>query len=156
MTLRDSARLVFWSVATLCLFAATACQAQPPLGSMERTTGTLNLPGGGICSATVYSRKAIITASHCLVGVKAEVRFRGINYRVVQMIHDGKDHALVIVDGDLGRAARRGPNARVGETLWMFGNPMGLPQMLRQGIVAKVTPTETFLDCRCWNGDSGM
>jgi hypothetical protein len=140
----------------LAMSLPAGCQAQPPLNHMQRITGTLNLPEGGICSATAIGPHAIATASHCMATVKDEVRFRGINYRVVKVMHDGKDHALVILDGDMGAFARRGRNARLGETLWMWGNPMGLPQVLRRGEVSRVSADETLLDCRCFNGDSGM
>lgn len=140
----------------LLLALPAACMAQPPLGYINRVTGTLNLPDGGICSATAISRKAFVTASHCLVGVTTEIRFQGINRKVVRVEHDGKDHAIVMVDADLGAYARRGRPARLGERLWMVGNPMGLPQVLREGVIAKVSEDQTLIDCRCWQGDSGM
>jgi hypothetical protein len=143
-------------LAAVVFLCAGACHAQPPTGRMLSVTGTLDLPEGGICSATAISRKAFATAAHCMKGVTDEIRFRGINYRIIRVERDGNDHALVIVDGDLGAFARVGRPPRLNDDLWMVGNPMGLPQVLRRGYVAKVTKTEILLDCRCWNGDSGM
>jgi S1-C subfamily serine protease len=134
-----------------------ACAAQPPFGHLERITGTLNLPDGAICSATAISRKALITATHCLGSVKGDIRFRGVNYTVLRIENDGQDHSIVVVDADLGAYAKRGRAAKRGERVWMIGNPMGLPQLLREGLVAKVDEEGiTFLDCRCWQGGSGM
>jgi S1-C subfamily serine protease len=152
-----AARLVSATFAFLILCTLpAACEAHPPFGRMQEVTGTLNLPDGAICSATVIGPHAIATATHCLKSAGSELRFRGIRYDVESIVSDGKDHSLVRVKGDLGRSAALGRPAKLGDDLWMIGNPMGVSQVLRRGLVIRRSSDETLLDCRCWAGDSGM
>lgn len=143
------------ALVALSVLVSSACVVQPPLSHLFGVTGTLNLSNGGICSGTAVGPAVILTASHCVLDKPVEIRFRGILYRITTMTHDGNDHVLIRVNGDVAPYARKGGAPRVNQDVWIVGNPNGLAQTYRRAYVTKVDATAIYFDCQCWRGDSG-
>src|SRR5687768_6113845 len=121
------------------VFASAACQAQPPYGWMDDRTGTLLSPDGRLCSASNGPNQTIRTTKHCVVDGTKQLRYQGRLMNVLSVSVDG-ENIVVSVDGDIGPALKVGKPPKVGDEVWLVGNPIGLPQMLRRGMVSGIGP----------------
>lgn len=147
------------------LLAACGCaRAHPPFAQMEQPTSPMIFPAGGLCSGTAVEHlgaKAIATTRHCLAMPGMQVRWRGILVNIRRVLLRG-ENALVLIDRDPCPCAELGPLPDKGDEVWLFGNPIGLHQVLRGGrvggavIVSNLSPYPALLiDYTGWNGDSG-
>lgn len=163
----------------LSLLAATACAQSPANNHSTSVHLTTNWVATfdpdtlqplvpwqhwiGSCTGTKKSLHIIITDEHCLEHVPAKngrMKVDGVWGHVMKVWLDGHDHALVAMDLNL-----KGPYVMLatgpvtqGDTVYWFGNPDWLVDMLRRGYVAGFLHDDDntiVLDANGFNGDSG-
>lgn len=153
---------------------ATACAAHMPKQLLTTTHRTemhavvvdelLGLPveRGAICSATAIGPHALLTANHCDLGATT-VSVDGNPAAITERITDGYDHMIFMVNITFGSWAKFGKMPKVGDEVWLRGNPDGLNQLVRHGIYSGIIfeQSENMLraismfDINGWHGDSG-
>lgn len=112
-------------------------------------------PTMGVCSGTAVGPNIVLTASHCF-GVGQYVKaINGQQGRVLEVVHDGKDHALIRVTVTFKRWAEVRPGMHQGQRIKWLGNPGGLANMYREGYVSKVEGGTAYIFADGWFGDSG-
>lgn len=141
----------------LCLLLALylggcGVEAQPQSGQHQ---ATLRLEfKDGLCSGTAVGHQTILTATHCMAGAELEA----VNGRPVEILHredDGKDHTLLVVNISFLSHAEIGGDLRQGDEVEYWGNPAGIPDLYRKGVVSGTTDGTIFVDASAWKGDSG-
>jgi len=75
--------------------------------------------------------------------------------RALRFDHEGDDTVVVTVSGTFKQWARRGPKPAQGERVRWIGNPMGMPMVLREALVAAVNDDGIILQGTVCPGDSG-
>lgn len=119
------------------------------------TTKQIQIGPGGKCSATAVGPNAILTAAHCFPSDVPLILVNGRVAKVLKFERDGKDHLLLKVDIGFKQYARRGPPAKVGETVCIYGNPGHLTDQFRCGMVSGKWEDSTLYDLASFHGDSG-
>lgn len=138
-----------------------ACAATPfPASAAEVDLAVrLEFIGGGICSGTPVGPNTILTAEHCV-----SKGMRGMlvdsDFTVVTRVEtDGNDHALVVTAKRYSNWAKFGRTPRVGDKLRIYGNPAGIEDMYREGLMVlddgEGFDRTWFVDMNMWHGDSG-
>ena len=141
----------------LCALTLSAC-SQPevrpgPMAPISELAFRIE-QGGTVCSATAIGPSKLLTSSHCLADYPL-LLVNGTAAGVVSVVHDGNDHAVVVVTMRfLAWAKVVGPPA-LGEVVEYHGNPLRFHQLYRRGYVAGVDRTGVILDVNGYNGDSG-
>lgn len=157
----------------LCLIAA--CCASVPNVYERASLSAVTLKWGGdqgvLCSGITTGPHSVITAAHCTEAVgtaRLTINDKPTDYSVVA--NDGNDHVLLRVtqrQGHVTRLVRQ--NLRVGDVLFVWGNPERVENVMRVGRVAgfgKDTPycvaslkrakcDLVLLDAALTHGDSG-
>lgn len=90
----------------LCFVLSMAGCASNPLASMRPSALHLSMDDGS-CSATAVGKHVLLTAAHCLAETKA-LAVDGAAVKVVRIVLDGRDHALVVVDRSFDHWAKIG------------------------------------------------
>ena len=130
--------------------SAPEVKAPPPISSL---TYRIEM-AGMVCSATAIGPSKLLTASHCLSGSPL-LLVNGTAAGVMSVVHDGNDHAVVVVTTRFATWAKVvGPPA-LGEVVEYHGNPLSFQQLYRRGYVAGVDRTGVILDVNGYHGDSG-
>lgn len=115
--------------------------------------------GKALCSGALVSHQGLIlTAKHCAEG----------STEIMAMLNDGQEYTAIVKgishNQDLallqiGRFDTPyfnfGQRAKQNQTVWIVGNPLGLLNLVTQGIVAKLYGDQTLLDCTAVPGNSG-
>lgn len=138
-------------LATLLL---TGCVARTEPARADVTHRIEDL-GGGVCSATAVASRTLLTAAHCVPGDPKVIFIDGTLYGVMHIELDGKDHALVTVTKAFTKFAKRGPEPKVGDKVHWIGQPMGLPNVYGEGLVAGEFQGRAIYDGNWWRGCSG-
>jgi hypothetical protein len=148
-------RLFLATIAMLLLAALpVACSASPP-AAMLASSGRLKKEGEPWhCTATAYGH-AILTTKHCLEGQPEAVIFRGKSERIREILSDGGEGIIIVVENELGPALLVGPPPKAGDIVWLVGEAGGLEGAVRSGMIAGYKDQAMLIDCRCWKGDSG-
>lgn len=141
-----------------CLLAAlllTGCSAPevkppPPISAL---TFRIEI-GESVCGATAIGPSKLLTASHCMTGYPL-ITIDGTAVGVRDVVHDGRDHAIVTVTRTFTVWAEVGPPPKVGDVVEYYGNPLMFRQLYRRGYVSAVDSTATVLDVNGYHGDSG-
>jgi len=115
--------------------------------------------GQGICSGSFVSELGhIITARHCVqdsTDVEA-VLYDGQEYRAeVVALSKGQDLAIVQIGKAPTPFFELSPTVTVGERIAIIGSPLGITNLITEGIVSKLNGDITFLDCTALPGNSG-
>lgn len=110
---------------------------------------------GGVCSATAVASRTVLTAAHCVTGDPKVILIDGTLYGVMHIELDGKDHALVRVTKVFADYAKRGPAPKVGDRVHWVGQPVGLPNVYGEGLVAGEFEGRVLYDANWWRGVSG-
>lgn len=135
----------------LCLILA-ACASGP---TPKDAVALLEFEGGGTCSGTFLAPRMLLTASHCFDGVRPLVEVNKHPVNVVSIRHDGADHALLVLDVDFPAWVSIGPSPAQGDEVYFYGNPSGLRDLLRRGVIAGTNEHFIFADITVGHGDSG-
>lgn len=121
--------------------------------SAKASTLRLDLVDGS-CSGTSIGYKLILTATHCFnSGALLLVNNTPVN--VESFRDDGADHRVIVLDTDFPPYAKFGKAPEQGDPIFMYGNPMGLHDILRRGQVAGSYDRGYLLDMTVGPGDSG-
>lgn len=141
------------SFAVILLSLVLTCAAFAVPKSALNTTHRLQVTkdtGIAICSTTAVGKHTLLTAAHCdspsgVVMVDGELAV------ITGKVFDGNDHELMIVDKTFRHFARFAETkVKIGQRVWIRGNPKGIPNMLREGIFSgsfKVTaPVPGIMD----------
>lgn len=142
---------VIWS-----LLAFAGC-ASSPVEKIHKVAVHLTMDNGS-CSGTVVGKNTVLTATHCLSGAKA-LAIDGIPVVVYKAYDDKRDHLLLVTSLSFRDAATRGDSPKMGDAVYVIGNPGELVDIYRQGTVAgyKKFPeaAATLYDLNGYFGDSG-
>jgi V8-like Glu-specific endopeptidase len=135
------------------VLSGCGCVSLPAPGDLRLTTLRIETQNA-ICSATAIGPQTLRTATHCLGTLLQTVEGRPV--RVVRVVDRQNDHADVVVAGvRFLHWAHLGPVPKQGDRLRWWGNPLGEPDMYRQGYVSKVRDDAIFVDATVCHGDSG-
>lgn len=135
----------------LCLILASCASGPGP----KDAVALLEFEGGGTCSGTFLAPRMLLTASHCFDGIKPLATINGTPVAVVSIRHDGADHALLVLDVDFPAWVRVGAPPAQGDEVYFYGNPSGLRDLLRRGVIAGQNDQFIFADIMIGHGDSG-
>jgi V8-like Glu-specific endopeptidase len=120
---------------------------------MRATTVRLEF-ADGVCSGTAIGPQEILTAAHCIDSrLPMKVDGQDVTYTVKQ--DDGKDHVVLTVNQVRTEFARIGEAPKTGDIVFIWGQPLGLENVLRYGRVAGKRGENTLLDLNAIQGDSG-
>lgn len=136
--------------------------------SLHRTTYKLTMKAkfeSGSCSATAIGPHALLTAAHCEYP-EMKISVGSQEAIVVCMIHDGNDHVILLLEGITfhNYATFAEGILAQGEHVFLWGNPLGIEDMYREGYVAGfkkavfadgTESVDTMLTANIINGDSG-
>lgn len=118
----------------------------------------------GRCSGTSVGEYTILTATHCFApatdpegppNTSAPIRVNGKVMTITNVVHDGKDHILIIMDQAFKTWAPIAAPATQGDRIHFWGNPGGLTMILREGLVIGSEGPVDIIDAQGWKGDSG-
>lgn len=154
-------------VVALCLL--TACCASVPNVYEQTQDAMVKLEWAGIqCSGVATGPNTVLTAAHCTdAGKGRPMTIDGKASTFVVVADDGNDHVLIRVSRRQAHTATLRPQPfRVGQVLFVWGHPQGLPSVMRRGRVAGFTTSHdycftakpcasVFLDANVTHGDSG-
>lgn len=107
----------------------------------------------GICSGTAVGLHTLLTARHCFN--RRLVMVNGQPVKVGKVRPEGKDAVTAEVDMTFPVYAKRGPMPAQGDRIRFWGNPLGEPDVMRVGYVARAWTDGIVLDARVCRGDSG-
>jgi V8-like Glu-specific endopeptidase len=135
------------------VLSGCGCVSLPTPSDLRLTTLRIETDNS-VCSATAVGPYMLLTATHCLGSLLRTVEGHAVE--VVKVQDDHKDHALVTVSGIRFRHwAHMGPVPKQGDRIRWWGNPLGEPDVYREGYVAKVRDDAIFVDATVCHGDSG-
>lgn len=143
----------------LLVFLVAGCATQ--LSAVQRAhaaTFRLTMDDGGSCSGTAVGPHAVLSATHCFVGVQA-LAINGEPVVVADAISDGHDHTIVFVDRTFTEYAKPAAAPVQGDPVFILGNPAGLRDLYRAGYAAGSVVDGnvriTLYDLQDFYGDSG-
>lgn len=146
----------FVAVLLVLLTGCGGCVSAPSVAPVRSQDATLRLEyvDGGVCSGTAVGRHTVLTATHCQDGAQLWT----VNGQVVSVLNqedDGKDHTLLQVNIEFERFAQIGGALKQGDEFEYWGNPGGLANQYRRGVVSGEGMGAVLLDVSGWKGDSG-
>lgn len=143
----------------LLVFLVAGCATQ--LSAVQRAHATalrLTMDDGGSCSGTAIGPHALLSATHCFVGVQA-LAINGEPVVVTDAISDGHDHTILFVDRNFTNFATISQEPAQGDPVFILGNPSDLSDIFRAGHMAGSAVAGnariTLYDLQDFFGDSG-
>lgn len=134
------------------------CVSVPSHDELKATAHRILLKSGDvwtICGATATGPDMLETAAHCTAG-KVLVRVGGAQVEVESIQYRETDRATVKLARPIfQRWAKIGPIPKQGDRLRWWGNPSGIADVYREGIVATVSGGLVAVDAMTCRGDSG-
>lgn len=147
-------------IAALLLLVLLVAGCATQLSAVQRahaTTLRLSMDDGS-CSGTAVGPHAILSATHCFVGVQA-LAINGEPVVVTDAISDGHDHTILFVDRTFTNYAEIAAAPAQGDQVFILGNPAELHDLFRAGYVAGSVVDRnvriTLYDLQDFFGDSG-
>ena len=116
------------------------------------------------CSATAIGPHALLTATHCELGVDVvAVDDPETAIKILRIVRDGSDHTIYYLDTTFPVYAPINTTLpEAGDDVFMIGGPAAFTAVFRRGYVAKVETTGFFerqtivlYDMNGFHGDSG-
>jgi hypothetical protein len=101
------------------------------------TSDNLFSTRGDICSSTAIGPHALLTATHCDLGAST-VSVDGVQAAIMSRLTDGNDHTIYMLNITFGEYAKFDKMTKIGDEVWLRGNPYGLKQLIRYGHYAGV------------------
>jgi Trypsin-like peptidase domain len=143
----------------MVLALARATLAYPPV------TARLDFDDG-TCSGTVVAPTVILSAAHCFQAEEnerlgfitpppTEMKVDGYKVKILVVVFDDNDHAMVKVDFTFDDYARLGPRPDVGARVHYWGNPAKINNVYREGYVTSYHHSDMVMDINGFFGDSG-
>ncbi len=140
-------------------FLVSAALAAPPT-----TTLRIDLDDG-TCSGTVVAPTVILSAGHCFEDEDSSdffgapppttMRVDGYPVKILAIVTDGDDHALVKVDFTFKQYSRLAKVPAAGAHVHYWGNPAGVRNVYREGYVTGFEHARMMMDINGFFGDSG-
>ena len=108
----------------------------------------------GLCSGTAIGPDTILTAKHCLSHPLKMVE--GVQAEVIGSKLETRDTIVIKVKGvRFKHWAKRGPRPNQGDHLTFWGNPEGVPDVMREVLVSRAWTDGLVLQATVCPGDSG-
>ena len=159
----------------LSLAGCGGCVTQSQYERSQSAAVRLEWDNGALCSGVATGPHSIITAAHCTEagGASGTLKINDKPSRFVVVADDGSDHVLLRVEQRQDHTARLASRHRfrVGELLYLWGNPERMAGVLRVGRIAgtdkdstlcmgtmkplRVKCTVIYFDGALTHGDSG-
>lgn len=154
------------------LYMANSDAGLSPMETAIAAHVSLSTETGKIfCGGFAVDVHTVATAKHCVdaaVQYGKVVSYNGLSCPAAKVVEtDSRDHVLVTTCNTFTHFAKLAPPPQVGEHIFVFGHPTGLPLMYREGTLAGFFPQpEQWLDVPIgsmaylfdfngWHGDSG-
>ena len=138
----------------LLLPILAGCSGCATVADIAATAKRLEFASGGVCSGTAVGPDKVLTAQHCVRGDELRA-VGGAQVTATNVASAGLDAVVVTVSGvRFDRWASRG-KPLVGDRVRWFGNPMGEPEVYREGYIAKVSRKGIVVVAAICHGDSG-
>lgn len=112
------------------------CVSVPPLYPIARVSYEIGMPRGG-CTGTAVAPHWIMTAAHCLFEGGPVIKVGDTPVKMLDVMLDGSDHALVRVDRTFDKWAPLGKSL-IGDRVRIYGNPVIFSNVYRIGIESAV------------------
>jgi V8-like Glu-specific endopeptidase len=118
----------------------------------------------GTCSGTVVAPTVILSAGHCFQEeendfgfsiARTSMKVDGYEVKILAVVLDGNDHALVKVDFTFHSFAKLAKVPAVGAHVHYWGNPAGINNVYREGYVTSYHHSDMILNVNGFFGDSG-
>ena len=117
----------------------------------------------GTCSGTVVAQNVILSAGHCfkdddeddLSDMPTSMLVNGMEVKILAIVLDGNDHALVRVDFSFPSWVLIGVPPKPGTHVHYWGNPAGINNVYREGYITHYNHSAMMLDVNGFFGDSG-
>jgi V8-like Glu-specific endopeptidase len=139
----------------LLLAGCGGCASVPSHDDLRATTLRLEFERG-LCSGTAIAPDVVLTASHCWNGGGKLVKVNGQPVQVTGIGRDKHDTMTIRVTGvRFTHIAHLGNLPKQGDRLRWWGNPLGNPDVYRQGYVSRADGDVVVLDATICRGDSG-
>lgn len=142
-------------LASLLMAGCSGCASLPNFAKADLAAVRLELPGGGVCSATAVGTHTLLSATHCFEAHAGVMKVDGKEAGYVIVADDGNDHVLVRMTARQEHIAEFGPKPAQGAEVFIHGNPMAIADLLRVGRVAGWNEQGMLLTGQFWKGDSG-
>ena len=137
----------------------------PSIDTQSMTAVRLEI-GEGVCSGTVVAPTVILSAGHCFIDEEDDdegdpapapthMLVNGRDVKILAIVFDGNDHALVEVDFFFHDWASIGKQPPVGTHVHYWGNPAGKNFLYREGYVTNYDHSMMMLNINGFFGDSG-
>lgn len=158
---------------SLCLALMTGACAQNTLKKAHDSSHSIfmaTIANEAGCSATAIAPHAastshsLLTATHCELGSDDVLIDRNIPAHILGRIRDGNDHTIFITDVEFKTYVELSDRELVqGDTVFVFGNPGAMVDILRYGTFSGVIRPSFFgppmnrlmFDFNVFHGDSG-
>lgn len=139
----------------LALLLSGCADAHPQVDPREFALRIIaaNADAGTVCSATAVGADEIETAAHCLSFPL--VAINGQKATIVAHYATGVDRVRVKVAGIRFTKWASVGKAKQGDHVRWWGQPMGVPFVYREGVVAQVYDDGLAVDGTICHGDSG-
>lgn len=131
--------------------AGCGCTSIPSHDDLRATNHRLKV-ATGMCSGTAVGPDLLVTALHC-----GEVQQVGNYVVTAEVVERGsRDFVVVRVKGVTFETwAKRGERPRQGDRVRWWGNPVGEPNVYREGYVARADGDVLVIAAQICKGDSG-
>ncbi len=129
-----------------------------PESRRSRKIAPLPLSNGTCSGSFIDDHGDILTAKHCVTNFTTflvQTYDRRMYKAVVIATSPVQDLALLHIARRDTPYFRFASSVRRGEDIWTIGSPLGITDIVTQGIIAKLDGDDTLLDCGVLPGNSG-
>lgn len=126
-----------------------------PEEAAHRHAVVLEFTDNTLCSGTVVGPHTILTVKHCVDRYPWVAMVNGTPANIERTHMDGGDQARIDVDLTFDTWAVIGAPAKQGDRVFLYGNPLGLRDLLRRGYIAGNAGPFLAVDLISGGGDSG-